>query len=231
MVPCSRIAHIERSHKPYALDLDVHMKRNALRVAETWFDQYKKNVLIAWNLPLQDHGIDVGDVSERKQLKKKLKCKPFKWYVENVYPSLAAWDNILGYGTLKNSLFARYCVDQGPVPGNIPIFYECNYLLPQHCFYNTEGEIIIGGLKSHNYNNNRCLVDSAVGSTPSLQDCVVAKSNQLHMHWDFKQGGAIINRRTKRCLEVAQGENLFYQLIIQQCSGQSWNIEHVISGL
>lgn len=231
VVPCSRIAHIERTHKPYALDLNIHMKRNALRVAETWFDQYAKNVLIAWNLPLQGHGIDIGDISERTQLKKKLKCKPFKWYVENVYPSLEAWDNILGYGTIKNSLLEKYCVDQGPVPGSVPVLYECNYAQPQHCFYNTNGEVIIGGLKTHNYNNNRCLVDSGVGSTPSLQDCKVARSNKLHMYWDFKQGGAIVNRGTKRCLEIAQGENFFYQLIIQQCSGQSWNIEHVISGL
>lgn len=231
VVPCSRIAHIERTHKPYALDLNIPMRRNALRVAETWFDQYKKNVLIAWNLPLQDHGIDVGDISERKQLKKKLNCKPFQWYVDNVYPNLELWDNILGYGTLKNNLFKNYCADQGAVPGNIPVLYECNYLQPQHCFYNTEGEVIIGGLKSHKYNNNRCLVDPGAGSTPSLQDCKVASSNKLHMHWDFRQGGPIINRGTKRCLEIAQGENFFYQLIVQRCSGQGWNIQHVISGL
>uniref|UniRef100_A0A3B4AWX8 Polypeptide N-acetylgalactosaminyltransferase n=1 Tax=Periophthalmus magnuspinnatus TaxID=409849 RepID=A0A3B4AWX8_9GOBI len=231
VVPCSRIAHIERTHKPYALDLTIHMKRNALRVAETWFDQYKKNVLISWNLPLQDHGIDIGDISERKQLKKKLKCKPFKWYLENVYPTLEMWDNILGYGTLKNSLFERYCLDQGPVPGTIPLLYECNYEQPQHCCYTTEGEVIIGGIKSHTYNNNRCLIDPGSGSTPSLQDCKLARSKKLHMLWDFKQGGPIINRSTKRCLEIAQGESLFYQLIIQQCSGQSWSFEHIISGL
>ncbi|KAJ0069575.1 hypothetical protein NL108_010393, partial [Boleophthalmus pectinirostris] len=187
VVPCSRIAHIERSHKPYALDLTVHMKRNALRVAETWFDQYKNNVLIAWNLPLQDHGIDVGDISEREQLKKKLKCKPFKWYLESVYPSLEMWDNILAYGTLKNSLSVKFCLDQGPVPGTIPVLYECNYQQPQHCYYNTEGQIIIGGIRSHTYNNNWCLVDPGSSSTPLLQDCKLARSQNLHMLWDFKQ--------------------------------------------
>lgn len=53
VVPCSRIAHIERAHKPYAPDLNPSMRRNALRVADVWLDEYKKNVLIAWNLPLQ----------------------------------------------------------------------------------------------------------------------------------------------------------------------------------
>lgn len=53
VVPCSRVAHIERAYKPYAPDLDSAMRRNALRVAEIWMDDYKRNVLVAWNLPLK----------------------------------------------------------------------------------------------------------------------------------------------------------------------------------
>ncbi|XP_013766746.1 probable polypeptide N-acetylgalactosaminyltransferase 8 [Pundamilia nyererei] len=121
VVPCSRIAHIERAHKPYAPDLSPAMRRNALRVADIWLDEYKKNVFIAWNIPLEDHMVDIGDVSQRKELREKLKCKPFKWYLENVYTSLSTWDNMLGYGVLRNDLLKNHCVDQGSVPGNIPI--------------------------------------------------------------------------------------------------------------
>lgn len=53
VVPCSKIAHIERQVKPYLPDLSVTMKRNALRVAEVWLDEYKHNVNVAWNLPLE----------------------------------------------------------------------------------------------------------------------------------------------------------------------------------
>ncbi|XP_070686358.1 probable polypeptide N-acetylgalactosaminyltransferase 8 [Pempheris klunzingeri] len=229
VVPCSRIAHIERAHKPYALDLNPAMRRNALRVADIWLDDYKNNVLIAWNLPLKNHGIDIGDVSKRKKLRETLKCKPFKWYLENVYPSLETWDNLLGYGTLQNALLRSYCVDQGDVPGSIPILYECHFQQPQHCYYNTNSEIIIGGLKSHKHNGNRCLVDPGSGSIPTLQECQLAELNQLNMHWDFKQGQAIRNKATNRCLEITQGENFYYELIIQRCSGQSWRIEHLIT--
>ncbi|KAI4825575.1 hypothetical protein KUCAC02_021255 [Chaenocephalus aceratus] len=60
VVPCSRIAHIERAHKPYMPDLSVAMRRNAMRVAEVWMDEYKHNVNLFWNLPFENHGIDIG---------------------------------------------------------------------------------------------------------------------------------------------------------------------------
>ncbi|MED6288564.1 hypothetical protein CHARACLAT_027865 [Characodon lateralis] len=53
VLPCSRIAHIERAHKPYTENLTTHVRRNALRVAEVWMDNYKSHVYMAWNVPLQ----------------------------------------------------------------------------------------------------------------------------------------------------------------------------------
>ncbi|XP_061106669.1 probable polypeptide N-acetylgalactosaminyltransferase 8 [Conger conger] len=228
VVPCSKIAHIERAHKPYLPDLSITMKRNALRVAEIWMDEYKDNVKIAWNLPLKDHGIDIGDVSERKKLRERLNCKPFKWYLDNVYPMLESWDDLIAYGALINDLKDDLCIDQGPVPGSKPMLYGCHYYNPQHCYYRTNGQIYIGGIKSHKYNRNRCLMDTGTDNTPSLYECQLAKEKGYHMYWDFKQGQAIRNRETKRCLEMAVGEDTYYHLVIRECSGQHWKIQHVI---
>lgn len=53
VIPCSKIAHVERAVKPYLPNLSTMVKRNALRVAEVWLDEYKPNVNIGWNLPLE----------------------------------------------------------------------------------------------------------------------------------------------------------------------------------
>lgn len=43
-----------------------------------------------------------GDINERLELRKKLKCKSFKWYLNNVYPEKFIPDeNVIAYGRIK----------------------------------------------------------------------------------------------------------------------------------
>uniref|UniRef100_A0A8C9RCI6 Polypeptide N-acetylgalactosaminyltransferase n=1 Tax=Scleropages formosus TaxID=113540 RepID=A0A8C9RCI6_SCLFO len=223
VVPCSKVAHIERAHKPYQHDLSITMKRNALRVAEVWLDDYKKNVYVAWNLPLKDHGVDFGDVTERKKLREKLKCKPFQWYLDNVYPMLDPWNDLFGYGAVCMLAFSQSNKSKTILKLNEKDSLWTSSL----CYYRTNGELYIGGIKSHKYEENRCLVDT--GEMPGLYNCKEAKKKGFHMYWEFKQGEAIKNRETNRCLEVRLGTNAGYHLILQECSGQHWTIKHVIT--
>ncbi|CAG9558564.1 unnamed protein product [Danaus chrysippus] len=84
LCPCSRVGHVFRKRRPYGAGED-YMLRNSMRMARVWMDEYV-NKVIEQN-PSAAH-VSIGDISERVELRKNLKCNSFKWYLENVYPEL-----------------------------------------------------------------------------------------------------------------------------------------------
>jgi len=44
---------------------------------------------------------DYGDITSRKELRRKLKCKSFKWYLENIYPELFIPGDAVASGEVK----------------------------------------------------------------------------------------------------------------------------------
>ncbi|KAM9674104.1 LOW QUALITY PROTEIN: putative polypeptide N-acetylgalactosaminyltransferase 8 [Trichechus inunguis] len=230
ILPCSLIAHLKRHHKPYALDLSNALKCNALRVAEIWMDEYKYMVYLAWNVPLENSGIDYGDISSTKALREKLKCKSFDWYLKNVYPLLKPIHSIVGYGRMKNTLDESICLDQGPVPGNTPVMCYCHTFSPQNVYYHLTGEFYVGALIAETNTEDRCLTDLGKGESPTLQPCSKAVKNGLHIYWDFKlvSWKPIINWATKRCLEIKKDTSGTSVPVLQTCTTQVWKIQYTI---
>ncbi|XP_023680315.1 polypeptide N-acetylgalactosaminyltransferase 18-like isoform X3 [Paramormyrops kingsleyae] len=229
VLPCARVAHIERAHKPYTEDLTAHVRRNALRVAEVWMDDFKSHVYMAWNIPQEDSGINIGDVSERKALRKRLQCRTFQWYLENVYPEMRVYTSTVAYGVLQNSLRSDLCLDQGPDTDNIPILYVCHGMTPQNVYYTSSQQLHMGVLSpTIDDDDNKCLVD--VNGKPRLLECGYARARRMKLEWLFIQGGAIQNKKSKRCLELKEKSDSEsgYQLALQQCSGQSWSITNLL---
>lgn len=71
---------LSREFHPYSFpnDKDTH-GINSVRMARVWMDEYQE--LFYMNRPdLRNHP-DIGDITHRKVLREKLKCKSFDWFV------------------------------------------------------------------------------------------------------------------------------------------------------
>lgn len=107
IIPCSRVGHIFRNDNPYSFPKDRirTVERNLARVAEVWLDEYKELFYgHAYHLVLRR--LDVGDLTQQIALRKKLQCRSFRWYLENVYPDLEA-PLVKASGLLVNIATAR----------------------------------------------------------------------------------------------------------------------------
>ncbi|KFV64537.1 Polypeptide N-acetylgalactosaminyltransferase 5, partial [Dryobates pubescens] len=92
---------------PYSFPKDRvrTVERNLARVAEVWLDEYKELFYgHAYHLVLKN--LDVGNLTQQIQLRKKLQCKSFRWYLENVYPDLDA-PLVKASGLLRNVGMAK----------------------------------------------------------------------------------------------------------------------------
>ncbi|XP_078703479.1 polypeptide N-acetylgalactosaminyltransferase 1-like [Branchiostoma floridae x Branchiostoma belcheri] len=110
ILPCSRVGHVFRKSQPYifpggAFEVFSH---NTRRVAEVWLEDRYKKVFYAL-MPEALH-IDYGNITE--QLEFRRKCRPFKWYLENIYPDLGVPQiNLQAVGEIRNLGQQDVCVD------------------------------------------------------------------------------------------------------------------------
>ncbi|XP_059160755.1 N-acetylgalactosaminyltransferase 4-like [Physella acuta] len=84
--PCSRVAHLFRP-LPYFQDLyaDDIIEKNFLRVASVWMDEYKQAVMRARNIK---SSLDPGDLTQQHDVRHRLRCKSFNWYMHKVAPDV-----------------------------------------------------------------------------------------------------------------------------------------------
>ncbi|CAD5123196.1 unnamed protein product [Dimorphilus gyrociliatus] len=91
--PCSRVAH---TFKPFAYKFDGDrekiVQKNLIRTAATWMDDYAKYfyaITYAWvskRTYLTDD--EKKTLQKRKDLRKRLQCKSFEWYLVNIAPEV-----------------------------------------------------------------------------------------------------------------------------------------------
>ena len=107
--PCSHVGHVFRKQTPYTFPGGVNkvIFRNNRRLVDVWTDEYSKY----FHHMMPDlNSVDAGDISNRIQLREKLSCKSFKWYLENIYPESPLPVNFYHVGSISNEGL-NFCLD------------------------------------------------------------------------------------------------------------------------
>lgn len=216
IVPCSHVGHIFRKRSPYKWRSGVNvLKRNSIRLAEVWLDEYKKYYYerIGYDLG------DFGDVSERKKLREGLGCKSFKWYLENVYPELFVPGDAVASGEVRNlGAGGSTCLDSPARRANLHKavgLYPCHKQGGnQYWMLSKEGEI----------RRDEACMDYA-GTDVILYPCHGSKGNQ---YWEYNpETNRITHGSSKKCLAITQDRK---KLVMEDCnlseSRQKWKFEN-----
>ncbi|KAL7987581.1 hypothetical protein Chor_006500, partial [Crotalus horridus] len=178
IVPCSRVGHVFRKQHPYTFPggSGTVFARNTRRAAEVWMDEYKNFYYAA--VP-SARNVPYGNIQSRMELRKRLNCKPFKWYLENVYPELRVPDHQdIAFGALQQG---TNCLDTlGHFADGVVGVYECHNAGGNQA--SIKWEQIESNTKLRYVGNNLCL-DSRNAKNGGLT--VEVCSPSLSQQWKF----------------------------------------------
>ncbi|XP_004274358.1 polypeptide N-acetylgalactosaminyltransferase 6 isoform X1 [Orcinus orca] len=200
IIPCSVVGHVFRTKSPHTFPKGISViARNQVRLAEVWMDSYKE-IFYRRNLQAAKMAQEksFGDISERLQLRERLNCRNFSWFLHNVYPEMFVPDlKPIFYGALKN-LGMDHCLDVGENNngGKPLIMYTCHGLGGNQYFeYTTQRDL------RHNIAKQLCLYAGA--DTLGLRGChFTGKNSQVpeDEEWKFTQDQLIRNSGSGTCL-------------------------------
>ncbi|XP_041979077.1 putative polypeptide N-acetylgalactosaminyltransferase 9 isoform X3 [Aricia agestis] len=214
IIPCSHVGHIFRKRSPYKWRTGVNvLKKNSVRLAEVWLDDYAKYY---YQRVGNDKG-DYGDISSRLALREKLGCKSFEWYLKNIYPELFIPGESVANGEIANS-WSKMCLDSAGGPEELeksvnpwPCHGEYGN---QYWMYSKGGEI---------RRDETCLDYS--GHDVVLYPCHGAKGNQL---WLYDPSTKLIKHgSSEKCMAISRNKE---KIVMETCNEdekrQMWNMEN-----
>ncbi|XP_039274686.2 polypeptide N-acetylgalactosaminyltransferase 2-like [Styela clava] len=127
IIPCSRVGHVFRKQHPYTFPGGSGnvFTRNTRRAAEVWMDEYKE---FYYSAVPSAKMVSFGNIDDRLEVRRKNHCKPFKWYLENVYPELRVPNKeAVAFGAIKQESSGSLCMDTlGSLEGGKIGTYECH---------------------------------------------------------------------------------------------------------
>ncbi|CAD6234224.1 GSCOCG00007669001-RA-CDS [Cotesia congregata] len=200
---CSHVGHVFRKSTPYTFPGGTSkiVNHNNARLAEVWLDQWK---YFYYNINPGATSVPVGDVSERVQLREKLKCKSFRWYLENVYPESPMPLDYHYLGDITN-LEMRNCLDtmDRKTGENVGLSY-CHGLGGNQVFAYTKRQQIMS--------DDMCLDAASPQGPVKIVRCHGMGGNQA---WSYNEEDKMIRHtNTRHCLSAPQSGDLTTPILI-----------------
>uniref|UniRef100_A0A1A9ZP58 Polypeptide N-acetylgalactosaminyltransferase n=1 Tax=Glossina pallidipes TaxID=7398 RepID=A0A1A9ZP58_GLOPL len=223
-VPCSHVGHVYRGFMPYNFGKLAEKKKGSLitinykRVIETWFDDIHKEYFYTRE-PLARY-LDMGNISQQLNLKKRLNCKSFQWYMDNIaydvydkFPSLPA---NLHWGELR-AVATDTCLDSmGNQPPALMGLSHChgsgNHQLIR---LNAAGQLGVG---------ERCIEGDRQGIK-----LAVCRLGTVDGPWSYnEQSKHLLHRGQKKCMSL---HPVTQQLFLAYCDTndayQEWKFKTI----
>uniref|UniRef100_A0A6P7FEL8 Polypeptide N-acetylgalactosaminyltransferase n=1 Tax=Diabrotica virgifera virgifera TaxID=50390 RepID=A0A6P7FEL8_DIAVI len=218
-VPCSRVGHIFRDFHPYSFpdNKDTH-GINTARLAHVWMDEYKRFFFM--HQPALENNPIVGDLTHRKQLRQKLRCKSFKWYLDNVYPEKYIPDeNAYAYGQVHTEF--DMCLDDlqlsedkvGPLG-----LYQCHSFMALSQFFSMSSK---GELRKEN-------VCAEVFNERDVH-LTLCHGHKREQYWQLFKNGTIYSPTVNKCLS-SEGVDNGRGVKVEDCKEsvfQKWTFDKI----
>nr|XP_034317747.1 polypeptide N-acetylgalactosaminyltransferase 5 [Crassostrea gigas] len=190
-------SHLQKEKWRTGVNVD---KKNSIRLAEVWIDEYKNYYYERFNYDLGD----CGDITDRKKLQERLQCHSFDWFIKNVYPDLFVPGEAIGEIRSKAK---PMCIDSAVDNHNYhkPVnMWPChNQGGNQYWMLSKNGEI---------RRDDGCL-DYSGGESVIVYPCHGQKGNQ---EWQYREDNSIYHANTQKCMETSVDGQ---KLTMKTCTG------------
>ncbi|NWI84519.1 GALT4 acetylgalactosaminyltransferase, partial [Pitta sordida] len=193
--PCSHVGHVFPKRAPYARP---NFLQNTARAAEVWMDEFKNHF---YNRNPSARKENYGDISERKILRERLKCKSFSWYLKNVFAELHVPEDRPGWhGAIRSTGIPSECLDY--------VLQEHNPTGSHLSLFGCHGQ---GGNQFFEYTSNQEIrfnsVTELCAEVPEHEDFIGMRSCPKDgspipeiIIWHFKEDGTIYHPHSGKCL-------------------------------
>ncbi|NXA15957.1 GALT4 acetylgalactosaminyltransferase, partial [Sapayoa aenigma] len=193
--PCSHVGHVFPKRAPYARP---NFLQNTARAAEVWMDEFKDHF---YNRNPSARKENYGDISERKILRERLKCKSFSWYLKNVFAELHVPEDRPGWhGAIRSTGIPSECLDY--------VLQEHNPTGSHLSLFGCHGQ---GGNQFFEYTSNQEIrfnsVTELCAEVPEREDFIGMRSCPKDgspipeiIIWHFREDGTIYHPHSGKCL-------------------------------